>query len=204
MGAGDEVPAALQQLGAQLTLLTPADLAAGLFSRFDAIVIGTRAYAVRRDLHTHNPSLLAYAKNGGHLIVLYQTPEFVPGQMAPFPATLPGNAEEISEETAPVQVLATNHPVLSYPNKITAADFDNWVEQRGSKFFSEWNPAYTPILSSNDAGQKPQSGGWLMAKYGAGHYTYFAYSLHRQLPYGVPGAYRLLANLVSYGKKKPS
>lgn len=203
MGAGDDVPAALQQVGAQVQLLTAAELAAGKFGLFDAIIIGTRAYAVRPDLHTYNQSLLAYAKNGGHLIVLYQTPEFVPEQMAPYPAKLPGNAEEVSEEEATVRILAAGHPVLHYPNKITAADFENWMEQRGSKFFSEWDNAYTPILSSNDEGQTPQSGGWLMAKYGAGHYTYFAYALHRQLPYGVQGAYRLLANLVSYGKKKP-
>jgi hypothetical protein len=202
MGAGDDVPASLQQLGTQVQLLTAADLSAGKFSQFDAIIIGTRAYAVRQDLNTYNQSLLAYAKNGGHLIVLYQTPEFVPDAMAPYPAKLPNNSEEVSEENAPVKILAVNHPVLKYPNKITTADFENWVEQRGSKFFSEWDSTYVPIISSNDAGQKPQSGGWLMAKYGTGNYTYFAYSLHRQLPYGVPGAYRLLANLVSYGKKK--
>lgn len=201
MGVGDEVPTGLQQLGTTVQLLTAADLSAGNFRQFDAIVIGVRAYTVRQDLLTNNQSLLAYAKNGGHLIVLYQTPEFVPDRMAPYPAGLPSNAEEVSEETASVQILAPNHPVLMYPNKITTTDFDNWVEQRGSKFFSEWDNAYVPLLSCNDVGQKPQSGGWLMAKTGAGYYTYFAYSLHRQLPYGVPGAYRLLANLVSYGKR---
>lgn len=203
MGVGDELPVALQQLGTQMQLLTADDLSAGNFNRFDAVIVGVRAYAVRQDLRTYNQSLLQYAKNGGHLIVLYQTPEFVPVRMAPYAADLPNNAEEVSEETAPVQILSANHPVLMYPNKITLADFDNWVEQRGSKFFSEWDSAYVPIVSSNDVGQQPQSGGWLMAKLGAGHYTYFAYSLHRQLPYGVAGAYRLLANLVSYGRTKP-
>ena len=203
MGAGDEVPATLQQMGAQVQLLTAADLAAGKFDLFDAVIIGIRAYAVRPDLNTYNQSLLGYAKGGGHLIVLYQTPEFVPGQMAPYPAILPGNAEEVSEEDAPMKFLAAAHPVLHFPNKITTADFENWVEQRGSKFFSEWDKAYVPIVSSNVAGQPPQNGGWLMARWGTGHYTYFAYALHRQLPYGVPGAYRLLANLVSYARKKP-
>jgi hypothetical protein len=98
-------------------------------------------------------------------------------------------------------LLDANHRVLNYPNKITTADFDHWVEQRGSKFFSTWNTAYVPIISTYDKGQAPQSGGWLMAKYGKGFYTYCAYSFHRQLPEGVEGAYRIMANLISYGKK---
>jgi hypothetical protein len=118
--------------------------------------------------------------------------------MAPYPAELPNNPEEVSEEDSPVKILDNNHPVLNFPNKITTVDFDNWVEQRGSKFFSKWDSIYTPIISTNDVGQSPQSGGWLMAPYGRGNYTYFAYSFHRQLPYGVTGAYRILANLLSY------
>jgi hypothetical protein len=165
-------------------------------------MIGTRAYAVRQDLNIYNQRLLDYTKNGGHLIVLFQTPEFVPDRMAPYPAELPGNAEEISEENSPVEVLLPNHRVLNYPNKIASADFQDWVEQRGSKFFSRWDSAYIPIISTHDVAQSPQSGGWLMAKYGKGHYTYCAYAFHRQLPYGVPGAYRIIANLVSYGKKQ--
>jgi hypothetical protein len=165
--------------------------------QFGTVMVGSRAYAVRPDLVTYNRRLLDYAARGGHLVVLYQTPEFVPGQQAPFPASLPPEAEEVSEEDAPVQMLAVDHPLLNAPNKITAADFDGWIEQRGSKFFSQWDPAYVPLLTSHDQGQEPQRGGWLTAPTGKGHYTYFAYALHRQLPYGVPGAYRLLANLVS-------
>ena len=200
MGVGDEVPGAIRQLGAGVQLLTREDLSTTKLDQFDAIMIGTRAYAVRQDLAMYNLRLLEYAKNGGHLIVLFQTPEFIPDRMAPYPAQLPANSEEISEENAPVKILDTNLRVLNYPNKIISADFDNWVEQRGSKFFSQWHSAYTPIISSHDVGQSPQSGGWLMAPYGKGHYTYFAYSFHRQLPYGVAGAYRILANLLSYGK----
>ena len=200
MGGGDEVPEALKQLGVSVQLLTAADLSAGHFNQFHAIVIGTRAYAVRPDLVTNNQSLLNFCKQGGHLLVLYQSPEFVPEIMAPFPATLPGNAEEVSEEDALVSILAPDHRVLNFPNKITAADFSDWVEQRGSKFFAGWDKAYQPIIESHDAGQRPQQGGWLMANYGKGYYTYFAYALQRQLPYGVPGAYRLLANLISYGQ----
>jgi hypothetical protein len=147
--------------------------------------------------------LLEYAKNGGHLIVLFQTPEFIPDRMAPYPALLPGNSEEVSEENSPVKILDVKHRVLNYPNKITFVDFENWVEQRGSKFFSKWDSSYTPLISTYDVGQSPQSGGWLMAPFGKGHYTYFAYSFHRQLPYGVEGTYRIMANLLSYGKNFP-
>ncbi len=202
MGVGDEVPAGLEQLSAKVHLLNTADLSTGRLEQYDVIMIGTRAYAVRQDLNTYNQRLLDYTKTGGNLIVLFQTPEFVPNGMAAYPAELPGNPEEISEEGSPVKMLALDHRVLNYPNKITTADFSGWVEQRGSKFFSTWDSAYTPIISTHDVGQLPQSGGWLMAKYGKGFYTYFAYAFHRQLPYGVPGAYRIIANLVSYGKNK--
>jgi LmbE family N-acetylglucosaminyl deacetylase len=200
MGVGDEVPAGIAQLGVQVQMLSAQDLAEADLSRFDAIVTGTRAYAVRDDLKTYNQRLLDYAKNGGNLIVLYNTPaEFDPNRFAPFPGELPRNAEEVSEEDSPVEILAAYRPEFTTPNAITKADFNGWVEQRGSKFFSEWDKAYTPMLETHDQGQPPQKGGWLTASYGKGHYTYFAYAFHRQLPYGVPGAYRLLANLLSIG-----
>jgi LmbE family N-acetylglucosaminyl deacetylase len=201
MGVGDEVPAAIDQLGATVTLLGPDDLATGDLGRFDTIVTGTRAYAVRADLRTHNQRLLEYVKHGGNLVVLYNTPELVPGEHAPFPAELPADSEEICEERAPVEILAPEDPLMTTPNRITAADFDGWIEQRGSKFFSTWDQAYTPLLSSHDRDQPPQRGGMLHARYGKGHYTYMAYALHRQLPGGVPGAYRLLANLLSVGRR---
>jgi LmbE family N-acetylglucosaminyl deacetylase len=197
MGIGDDVPGGLAQLGAEVQLLSAGDLAGADLSRFNAIVTGTRAYAVRDDLKTYNRRLLDYVKAGGNLIVLYNTQELVPAQYAPFPGQLPRNAEEVSEEDSPVEILTPSDPVLNTPNKITKADFDDWVEQRGSKFWSEWDAAYTPMIATWDQGQSPQKGGWLHAKYGQGHYTYFAYALHRQLPYGVPGAYRVLANLLS-------
>jgi LmbE family N-acetylglucosaminyl deacetylase len=200
MGVGDDVPAAITQLGAQVQLLDAQDLAAADLKPFDAIMTGTRAYAVRDDLRIYNQRLLDYVKNGGNLIVLYNTPaEFDPHQFAPFPGQLPRNAEEVSEEDSPVRILASTRPELTTPNAITNADFDGWVEQRGSKFFSEWDNAYTPMIETHDQGQPPQRGGWLTARYGQGHYSYFAYAFHRQLPYGVPGAYRLLANLLSLG-----
>jgi LmbE family N-acetylglucosaminyl deacetylase len=198
MGVGDDVPAGIAQLGAEVQLLNAQDLAAADLSRFNTIITGTRAYAVRDDLKTYNQRLLDYVKNGGNLIVLYNTPaEFDPAKFAPFPGVMPRSAEEVSEEDSPVEILAPQRPEFTTPNRITAADFDNWVEQRGSKFFSEWDKAYTPMIATHDQGQSPQRGGWLTAAYGKGHYTYFAYAFHRQLPYGVPGAYRLLANLLS-------
>ena len=197
MGIGDEVPAALEQLGARVTLLAEDDLASGDLARFDTIVTGTRAYAIRDDLRRHNPRLLDWVSAGGNLVVLYNTPEFDPRQLAPYPATLPEDAEEVSEEDAVVTVLAPQHPLLSAPNRITAADFDGWVEQRGSKFFSTWDDRYTSLAESHDRDQLPQKGGWLTTTVGKGRWTYMAYALHRQLPYGVPGAYRLLANLIA-------
>ena len=197
MGVGDDVPQALEQLGVDVQLLGSQELATADLDRFNAIMTGTRAYAVRGDLRTYNRRLLEYAQNGGHLIVLYNTPEFDPKTFAPYPGELPANAEEVSEEDSPVEILAPEAPVLTLPNRITKADFDGWMEQRGSKFWSAWDPRYTAMLSSWDKGQPPQKGGWLQARYGKGYYTYFAYALHRELPYGVPGAYRLTANLLS-------
>ncbi len=201
MGVGDQVPQGLTQLGAEVTLLGERELATGDLSRFDAIMTGTRAYAVREDLKTYNTRLLDYVKGGGNMIVLYNTAELVPSRYAPFPAENPRNSEEVSEEDSPVEILAPAHQAFTWPNKITPADFDGWIEQRGSKFFSTWDAAYTPMIATFDKGQTPQQGGWLTAAYGKGTYTYFAYALHRQLPYGVAGAYRITANLLALGKR---
>jgi LmbE family N-acetylglucosaminyl deacetylase len=200
MGVGDQVPLGLQQLGAQVTLLGERELASADLSAYDAIMTGTRAYAVREDLKTYNNRLLDYVKAGGNMIVLYNTQELVPNTFAPFPGELPRSAEEVSEEDSPVTILAPTQQSFTWPNRITAADFDGWVEQRGSKFFTKWDAAYTPMISTFDKGQAPQSGGWLTAKVGKGNWTYFAYALHRQLPYGVAGAYRITANLLALSK----
>lgn len=197
MGVGDELPAALEQIGADVTLLDREALASGPLDRFDVIMTGTRAYAVRDDLRASTARLLDWVQAGGRMVVLYNTPEFVPSQSAPYPGDLPNNAEEVSEQQAPVEILEPAHPFFTRPNRITAADFDGWIEQRGSKFFSSWDDRYTALVSSHDQGQAPQRGGWLTARYGKGTWTYMAYALHRQVPYGVPGAYRILANLVA-------
>ena len=194
MGVGDDVPAGIEALGATVRLLGEADLAGEALDDLDAIVVGTRAYAVRRDLVENNQRLLDYARGGGNLVVLYQTQEFVPSAMAPYSASLPRGAEEVSEEDAPVELLVPDHPLLTTPNRISDTDFDGWLEQRGSKFFTEWDPAYTALVETHDTGQPPQMGVWLTADVGAGRYSYLALALHRQLPYGVPGAYRILSN----------
>lgn len=197
MGVGDRVPDALVQLGATVTLLDAAQVAGGDFTRFDAIVIGTRAYAVRSELPAATASLLAFAKAGGHVVVLYQTPEFHPETMAPYPASLPQDAEETTEEDAPVRLLAASDSSLTVPNRITPRDFDGWIEQRGSKFLTDLAPQYTVLVETHDHGQAPQAGIWVTAPVGTGRWSYVALALHRQLPYGVPGAYRILANLLT-------
>ncbi len=199
MGVGDDVPAAIEQLGIPLRLLSAADLSGGDLSDYDVIVVGTRAYSVRPDLIAANARLLEYARAGGNLVVLYQTQEYTPESQAPYPASLPRSAQEVSEQDAPVALLAPDHQLLTTPNRIGAADFDGWIEQRGSKFFTTWSSEYTPLIETHDTGQSPQRGVWLTAEVGDGHFTYAAIALHRQLPYGVPGAYRILANLLSLG-----
>lgn len=198
VGAGDRVPEALSALGAEVRLLDDGALAGGSLDSFDAIVLGTRAYAFRPALAAATGRLLDYARGGGHLVVLYNTDELVPAEHAPFPGVLPRRSEEVSEEDAPVTILAPDHPLLTRPFRIGPADFGGWVEQRGSKFWSAWDDRYTPLFGTNDAGQAPQRGGALTAAVGAGRYTYFAFALHRQLPEAVPGAFRLLANLASW------
>ena len=149
-------------------------------------------------MKVHNARLLDYVKNGGTLIVQYNTQEF-DGNYGPYPYTMTARAEEISEEDSPVTILDPGNRVFQSPNRITPADFDNWVEQRGSKFWMTWSTEYKPLIETHDTGQPPQRGGWLEARYGHGRYIYCAYAWYRQLPYAVPGAVRLFANLISLG-----
>ncbi len=202
MGVGDEIPQALEQLGVKVTMLDANDLATGSFDAFDAVLIGIRATAVREDLKAHYQRLLEYAERGGHLIYQYQTPEFDAAPYAPYPYTLTPRAEEVSEEDSKVTMLDTAHPFFNFPNKITETDFNNWVEERGSKWMTTWDARFEPLLECHDREQPPQKGGLMFAPYGKGAFTYAAYAFYRQLPAGVPGAYRLFANIVSW-KKQP-
>jgi LmbE family N-acetylglucosaminyl deacetylase len=199
VGAGDEVPQSLVNLGINVHFLTAGDLASGNLSKFDAIVLGVRAYAVREDLKTYNGRTLDYVKNGGVVIVQYNTPEY-DHNYGPYPYKMGSNPEEVTDEHSKVEILAPANPVFTWPNKITNKDFDNWVEERGSKFLESWDQAYEPLLETHDPGQDPQKGGLLDARYGKGVYLYNAYAFYRQLPEGVPGAYRLFANMISLAK----
>jgi LmbE family N-acetylglucosaminyl deacetylase len=196
MGSGDDVPASLEHLGIHVTYLGPSDIATGDLSHFDAILLGVRTYAVRQDLITYNARLLDYVKNGGVVIVQYNTPEF-DRNFGPYPYTMTSNPEEVTDEASVVDILQPSNPIFNWPNKITQGDFQNWIEERGSKWMKSWDPHYEALLEAHDPGQEPQKGGLLYAKYGKGVYIYNAWSFYRQLPEGVPGAYRLFANMLS-------
>ena len=200
MGVGDRVPEALQQIGIDVEMLDREELRTGDLNRFGTILVGIRAYAVRRDLIAYNGRLLDYVHKGGNLIVQYQTPEFDAAPFGPYPYTMGRRPEEVSEEDAQVTILMPDNPIFQHPNQITAADFDGWVEERGSKFLTEWDANYQALLTCNDREQEPQHGGFLTAKYGQGTYTYAAYAFYRQLPAGVAGAYRLFINMLTLGK----
>ena len=199
MGAGDDMPQSLVNLGINVHFLTAEDLASGNLSKFDAIILGVRTYAVREDLKTYNGRILDYVKNGGVVIVQYNTPEY-DHNYGPYPYQMGSNPQEVTDEHSKVEILAPANPVFSWPNKITSKDFENWVEERGSKFLESWDAAYQPLLETHDPDQAPQKGGLVYAKYGKGVYIYNAYAFYRQMPEGVPGAYRIFANMVSLAK----
>jgi hypothetical protein len=199
MGAGDDVPQALVNLGVTVHFLSSGDLASGNLSKFDAIILGVRAYAAREDLKTYNGHILDYVKNGGTVIVQYNTQEY-DHNYGPYPYKMGNNPEEVTDEHSKVEILDPANPVFTWPNKISAKDFENWVEERGSKFLASWDTQYEPLLETHDRDQEPQKGGLLYAKYGKGIYIYNAYAFYRQMPEGVPGAYRLFANMISLSK----
>ncbi|MDP9339055.1 MAG: PIG-L family deacetylase [Acidobacteriota bacterium] len=198
-GSGDDVPASLENLGIHATFLTPSDVASADLSRYSAIVLGVRAYAARDELKTYNSRLLDYVKNGGVMIVQYNTPEF-DHNFGPYPYEMGSNPEEVTNEASKMDILNPKNPVFLWPNQITSRDFEGWVEERGSKFLKSWDSHYEPLLSTADEGQEAQKGGLLYARYGKGVYIYNAYAFYRQLPEGVPGAFRIFANLISLPK----
>jgi hypothetical protein len=199
MGSGDDVPSSLEHLGVHVTFLGPADIASGDLSKFDLLLLGVRTYAARPDLVTYNGRILDYVKNGGVVIVQYNTPEF-DHDYGPYPYKMTENPEEVTDENSKMTILDPSNPIFNWPNKISEQDFSNWVEERGSKFMSSWDSRYTPLLETHDADQALQKGGLLYAKYGKGIYIYNAYAFYRELPEGVPGAYRIFANMISLPK----
>jgi LmbE family N-acetylglucosaminyl deacetylase len=201
-GTGDTIPDALRQLGINVTMLSPTDIATADLSKFPTIVLGVRAYAVRDDLRAYNKRLMDYVANGGTLVVQYNRSNEVGNvQIAPYPITLANvnqnNTERVTHEEAPVKVLDPNNSLLNVPNRITDKDFEGWIDERGTFFLRSWDSRYTPLLESNDPGEPGRDGGLVVGKYGKGTYIYTGYSFFRELPAGVKGAYRLFANLVS-------
>ncbi len=205
-GAGDDVPAAIEQLGVKVEMLTAADLAFGDLGRFPVIVTGIRAYNVNEDLRANNGRLLDYVNRGGTLIVQYVRPIERPARgsagspflFGPYPMSV-SESDRITVEDSPVKILDPANPVFSRPNRITEADFSGWVQERGLYFMDTWDSHYEALISGNDPGDKPQNGGMLYTQHGKGHYIYTGYAWFRQLPAGVPGAFRILANMLSLG-----
>jgi len=198
-GAGDVVPESLEQIGFSVTKIDPGSISDSSLANFDAIVLGIRAYNTVEELKYKQPALLKYVENGGTLIAQYNVSRgIIVDQFAPFSIEL--SHDRVTEENAEVRFLSPDHPVLNSPNKITAKDFENWVQERGLYFANKWAPEFTPILSMNDKNEIPKNGSLLIAKYGKGYFIYTGLSFFRQFPEGVPGAFRLFSNLVSIGK----
>lgn len=201
-GTGDEVPKAIENLGHEVRVLATSDLTQGDLSGYDAIVLGVRAYAVRADLKSANGRLLDYVKNGGVLVVQYNLQDF-DHNYGPYPFELGGNPQKVVDEASTVKFLEPNHPLFTWPNKISPEDFKGWEEERGHGFMKTWDKQYTSLVETHDPEQDEQKGGLLVARYGKGFYIYDAFAIYRQLPSGVPGAYRLLGNMISL-KKNPA
>jgi hypothetical protein len=197
-GAGDSVPDSLTDIATEVKMLEDREVKADNLARFDAIVIGVRASNAHPNrVSAWMPELLAYAKRGGVVIMQYTTTPGPKAEHLPYPLKV--SRDRVTDEAAEVRLLAPEHPVLNFPNKITKSDFDGWVQERGLYFPNEWDAAWTPILSSNDPGEKPADGGLLVARVEKGWFVYTGYAFFRELPAGVPGAYRLFANMLSLG-----
>lgn len=201
MGAGDKVPESLEQIGYQVHLVDPNDIQNGSLDKYDAVVVGIRAYNVVDALKFKQPILFDYVKKGGTMIVQYNTAGRWSEQfdhIAPYDLTL--SRDRVTDENAEVKILAPDHSLVNFPNPIGKKDFDGWVQERGLYFPSEWSPEFTPILSMKDEGEAEKQGSLIIAPYGEGHYIYTGLSFFRELPVGVSGAYKLFANMLSVGK----
>lgn len=209
MGSGDEVPEAIRQMGLNVTMLDEKALASRDLTKFATIVVGIRASETRPDLVSNFKRLMDYMTNGGNLIMQYQRGNFAASGLMPYPVsttdtqrTAAGSISRVVDENAKVTILDPKHPIFNFPNKITEKDFDGWVQERNAYNLVTFDPQYTPLLESHDAGEAENKGGLVIAKVGKGNYVYCSYSMFRQLPAGVPGAYRLFANVVSLPKSQ--
>ena len=199
-GTGDDVPRALEDLGLNVRTLSVNDVQTGDLSSYDAIVLGVRAYTAQPELRSANARLLDYVKNGGVLLVQYNLANFDASD-GPYPFSLGSNPQKVVDEGSTVDLIEPKNPAFVWPNRIETSDFQGWVEERGHGFMNTFDPQhYHALVETHDPNQDPQKGGLLIARYGKGAYIYDAFALYRQLPSGVPGAYRILANLVSLGK----
>ena len=202
MGAGDDIPTVLQQLGMNVTLISPEKLGSEDLGGYGTIVLGIRAYDTQKEVAENNKKLLDFVAAGGTLVVQYNSgvADFNSGHFTPYAAEL--SRARVSVEEAPVDILAPQDEVFHYPNTITARDFDGWVQERGLYFMDKWDDHFKPLLACHDPGEEPQKGGLLQGQYGKGIYIYTGYAFFRQLPAGVPGAVRLYVNLLSAGHEK--
>ena len=203
-GASDRVPEALIAIGVPLEILTEKDLDSGVLSDYDVLVIGSRAYETDTSLVRSNGRILDYARKGGLVIVQYQQYPFVEGSFAPYKIEIARPHDRVTDETAPVRVLDATHPAFTRPNRIGPEDWTGWVQERGLYFAHTWDPVYTPLLAMTDPGQAEQQGALLVAPLGKGLYVYTGLAFFRQLPAGVPGAYRLFANLLGLQSRRVS
>jgi hypothetical protein len=196
-GVGDNVADALEQLGIPVTVIPPRDIPTVELSKFTAVVVGPRAYDAHRELIDNNTYLLDYARNGGTLVVQYGQYEMMRPGVMPYPITIPRPHDRVTEETAPVTVLNASAPVLNSPNRISASDFDGWVQERSLYMPRTFDERYQPVLAMNDPGAPPNRGAILVTPYGNGLYVYTTLAFFRQLPAGVSGASKLFVNLIS-------
>ncbi len=197
MGSGDNGADAIRQLGLEVELLEPSDWKPDRLDHFDTIVLGVRAYEVRQDLVAANPLLLAWVERGGTLVVQYNRYEFNRGKFAPYPLAIDRPAPRVTDEKSRVTIRDSTSVVFQAPNRIRLSDFEGWVQERGLYFPSEWDQRYQALLEMADPGESPLHGSLLIAPHGKGIYVHTSLSFFRQLPAGVPGAYRLFANLIS-------
>jgi LmbE family N-acetylglucosaminyl deacetylase len=199
MGPGDDVPQSLTELGYHVTLLSGNDIENGNLSKYDAIVTGVRVYNTKSEIINEQPKLLEYVKNGGTLVVQYNKNfGLVTNNIGPYPFHI--SNERVTDETSKVTFLNTSSPILNYPNKITEDDFDGWIQERGIYFADHWDPHYKTVIACNDPGEEPLNGGLIYTRYGKGMFIYTGYVWFRELPDGVPGAYKIFVNLISAGK----
>jgi len=195
-GAGDDIPQSLQQIGYNVKALDGSEITAENLKRFDAVVLGIRTYNTQDRIVAWQAELLAYVKAGGVVVAQYTTTaDLKTKEIGPFPFEI--SRDRVTDEAAEIRILAPDHPLLNSPNRISADDFKGWVQERGLYFPNKWDANWTALLSCNDPGEKPLDGGLLVAKSGRGYFVYTGYAFFRQLPAGVPGAYRLFANMVS-------